>query len=867
MGGDFEFSLGYKYADTSVTFFSALGRTVEGVKPPWDPPVSCEYTVVRRNDVDTEYFKFLSRRGDNQHLPVKRLNNLFAGESDFTRRCTAMIVDSRKELLGLYMTLLPHSKGFSHHRPDLHNELGMRLDGKGITVNILIQKMGGIEEFVEFKEMAEKAAFKVTKSRIDAISAIEELRNCKKRKSEKEGGGGKVVKMTKMQEKVNAQLTEIKDESGVERAFIDSYVGRCDVKIENISVSSKICPRINKYKVDGIANVMMSRFDPSKIHLTVCPADPQNFDLSRLTENQFTVISGNHSLMALKKLDSTGDMRNKVSMADGLINCYIVNTQDPSVLCYGNIRSNDLDSKHVRKPQLQDLLFVFNTLRGQFKNDAEAVKVVVRYATLLVVGADDVTALKKLCSWQSSSFDDLLKVIQLYETYETKDGCFQGNQARLLRGEPLPLRTILFKKLSKVKEEYFVENHPSVLKRDISLKDLVESFGTSEMRRSVVDAILHLCKSQSLIELQGQYPGKFSDEKIDEFKGAVVFGPKKNRVGELVDEYCEAVLADEERYESAVQLKVLDDSVDADYLAEYNVVVVNFKEDQPDLVMQIVEELLSATADQKLKTLLVLFNQEVGQSTTLSYIRNLKLPESSIVSPIIFDIPGKLKGQIVENLRFGVFVSMIEVFYPPLKVYNGSQDSLKEVVFRICPPGGSVAYVSDDGFLPIPILHCSDNKTRTVTYFANEETLEHFRRRLVAEKASGAGTMRNASRVTAVEAEEVRKEDLEAADKAQMLLKKKNRPEVTTAVENQKVMKDKGREEDFNVGVGAAMHEDKPEGSDSDPYKFDESDSDFDKKINESIKTCEVLIADIDQTEREYLAIKRSSSTSGITYK
>ena len=80
-------------------------------------------------------------------------------------------------------------------------------------------------------------------------------------------------------------------------------------------------------------------------------------------------------------------------------------------------------------------------------------------------------------------------------------------------------------------------------------------------------------------------------------------------------------------------------------------------------------------------------------------------------------------------------------------------------------------------------------------------------------------------------------------------------------------MKDKGREEDFNVGVGAAMHEDKPEGSDSDPYKFDESDSDFDKKLNESIKTCEVLIADIDQTEREYLAIKRSSSTSEITYK
>ena len=899
LAGRMEFSLGYKYADSSVTFFSAAGRSAEGLKPPWDPPVSCQYVVAQRSGVEKEFFKFLSAKGDNQHMPVKTLNNLFAGESDFSRRCTRMIIDSNKELLGLYMTLLPHSKGFSHHRPDLHNDLGMRLDGKGITVNSILEKGGAIEEFVEFKSMAEKAAFKVTQSRTDALTAIEDLRKCKKRKNAAEGGGSMSGKVTKGQAKLNAQMSEINEESGVERAFIDSYVGRCDVKIENISVSNKVCPRVNQYKVDGISNVMLTRFDPSKIHLTVCPADPKNFNKSKLSENKYIVISGNHSLTALKKLDAKGKMRQLVGMADGLVNCYIVNTEDPSVMCYGNIRSNDLDSKHVRKPQLQDLLFVFNTLRSQFKNGAEAVKVVVRYATLLVVGADEITGLKKLCSWQETSFGDLLKVVQMFETYETKDGVFKGNQARLLRGESLPLRTVLFKKLSKVSEQFFIENHQCVTNRELSLKDFVENYGASEIRRNLVESVLHLCKSQSLTELQAQYPRKFTEEKLDEYKGAVVFGPKKNRLGELLDEYCEAVLADEERFESAVQFKILDDS-SVDEISGYNVVLINFKIDDADLVGKAVEELLE-DENEKFKTLLVLFNDEVSQNTTLSYIRTLELPDGAIVSPIIFDHHGKQNNQMIENLRFGVFVSIVEVFHPPLKVYNGSQDSLKEVVYRICPPGGSIAYVSEDN-LPIISLHCSDSKTRTVTYFATDESLKHFRKQLVAEKASVSDEVQRAG-----------KEDLNVVEQASLLEHKTKKDVLKVDVGKSSVLEKSLEEEELNVvehvtvsehnsrgGVGKAaavgesgimgkslekedmnaveranVLEQKSEemkdkmGSEAkrgDVYEFNERDMEFDRKLEESIQMSKDLLADIDKTECEYLALKRTSSTSNITY-
>ena len=94
LGGKYEFSLGYKYADGSVSFFSAAGRTAS-LKTPWDPPVSCEFRVVMKKGEESQYFRFVSPKGDNQNLKVKILNNLFAGGNDFTRRCTAMVIDKK----------------------------------------------------------------------------------------------------------------------------------------------------------------------------------------------------------------------------------------------------------------------------------------------------------------------------------------------------------------------------------------------------------------------------------------------------------------------------------------------------------------------------------------------------------------------------------------------------------------------------------------------------------------------------------------------------------------------------------------------------------------------------------------------------
>ena len=184
--GTFEFSLGYKYSDKTVSFFSAAKRN-SVIKPPWDPPVKCQFRVTSGKEGQIQWFRFENKHGGNQHLKISLLNNLFTGETDFARMCTSMVINKKPELLAMYMTLLPHSKGFCHHREDLHQPNGIRKDGEGIEEQGLQLNGGSLETYLEFKEMAEKAAFAVSISKSEAISKIVECNGSKKRENQSDG--------------------------------------------------------------------------------------------------------------------------------------------------------------------------------------------------------------------------------------------------------------------------------------------------------------------------------------------------------------------------------------------------------------------------------------------------------------------------------------------------------------------------------------------------------------------------------------------------------------------------------------------------------------------------------------------------------
>ena len=269
-----------------------------------------------------------------------------------------------------------------------------------------------------FKEMAIESSIKISSSHTEVIEKIvDKNKGCgaKKRKDE-DGGSNLPNKTSKTQSTLDAFRKEIADKSGIEQEYVGSYVGRQEIPLDFIEISPKVCPRINPWKVEGIANSMLFRFDPAKVAITVAPAKPEEFDSENLGSNSYIVIDGNHTVTALKTLDKRGQFENLVGMEERAVLCYIVNTQSPSILSYGGLRSNDIGSKFIRTPHVQDLLFVFRVLRDQFEKEGEALEVVVRYAKLLLFTADDITALRKFCSWKKDSYTKLLQIIEKYES-------------------------------------------------------------------------------------------------------------------------------------------------------------------------------------------------------------------------------------------------------------------------------------------------------------------------------------------------------------------------------------------------------------------------------------------------------------------
>ena len=425
-------------------------------------------------------------------------------------------------------------------------------------------------------------------------------------------------------------------------------------------------------------------------------------------------------------------------MSEGLVN-------NPSVICYGTLRSNDLDAKFSRKPAVHDLLFVFNTLKSVL-GDEEAVKIVIRYATLLFVGPDEVTALKKLCCWNSRSFQNLLSVIQLFEKYETTDSRCRGNQGRLMRGEPLPLQKVLFKRLAKVEAPFFDENVQNVFDRKDSLKDLVSNFERFKEYQRILDIILKVSGNDNPEELNNNFPGAFVIEKVEEFKGALIEGSKKNMAGVALVNYCKSVISGgksgNKEIVSSVNFITSPSDQNQNNMGDFNVLVLNIKSSLDEIV-EVIDGLLSSRVESKLISIVGLFVKECDQSSVLIHTRNLKQSKNFLVTQILFDsLKNTSDGQVEENIKFGILVSRSPVLAPPLMMYNQGLANLGKVVSQICPSGSSVAFINESD-LPIVKIHGED-ESRKVTYFAEDKVLKDFKKELTTEEKQ-ANTLKEGS--------------------------------------------------------------------------------------------------------------------------
>ena len=85
------------------------------------------------------------------------------------------------------------------------------------------------------------------------------------------------------------------------------------------------------------------------------------------------------------------------------------------------MRSNEENSKLIRKTYPQDFLHVFEILSKSGKSHKDSWKVVERMCKLSRVGLVETASVKKMCSLSTEGFTSLMTMISLMECHKTLD--------------------------------------------------------------------------------------------------------------------------------------------------------------------------------------------------------------------------------------------------------------------------------------------------------------------------------------------------------------------------------------------------------------------------------------------------------------
>ena len=740
--------MGWKAWNGSLSFFSLAPRS-SPVKPPWGPIVSCVYHTATNSREETgQYFKMSNEDKDEdpRNFKADLLSAMEGGINDFTQKAQDLVNENKSELLAKYLSLLTTVKGFNIHRPNLHSEDGFPTD-KSKTEAVIedLEKNGGsYDDFVEFSTLAKENAFLVIDDRDEAVDKMNEDKfegsappeNNKKKAKPSEDGPK--PKLSKAEMVVNETKAELQDKNGVEKAFTDSYLGKADILLDNISLSPNICLPVSDWKVKGIMESMLTRFDPSLLRVVLFPADESIFNPRKLRDNSYHVVQGIHSILALKALDKVDKLKCLPGLQFKRIHAIIINTTNPALLNYGNLRGNDLSSKFVSKPRIQDLIYVLESLSKYYGKTPKALEVTTRYAKSFAFGAEDLTALKKLSQWSAGALSKLVETLQKYENYQTRDAKVKGNQGRLQRGEKMPMPKVLFYKLSKCLSDYIESNIDQVLEKKVSLKELVDNFAVHGEREKTFKSLTQISNFDNVKELTETYPDKFTPEVLDSYSGAEMRGSNKNTKFVLLEQYFKSVINDDAKKgdSASVEYEELDNiSKFGEKLVDFDVAildvkptemqygeVLNFLDLALDLVMNVTKPCFS---------MLILFNSEQYQSRVLSYLRSKTLTEEKFeIHQIFFDADNRVSSGHHENLKFCVLFGKIELFEKPLKSYYGDQSNLVKVVKMISPPAARVGFYAQSK-LPIVSVHTPDDLgSKSFVYFGSQVEIKKFQAKL-----------------------------------------------------------------------------------------------------------------------------------------
>ena len=412
VNGVCEVHVGYRYYDQSVGLYSTAPSN-SPCKPPWGAIKKCELQQDVKNGKGekADYYQIENEKGEKRLFKTTMMNPLVWGINDFTQQVAGMRVGHKEEILGVYLTFLNSSKDFVNHNPLLHDELGFEIDKYDSQIEEMELKMGNLAEFKSFLNNAVESAMMVD-HRKDVLEQISTKANKTSAEVNYKRSKQEVIEAEKQE--------EINDENGMEQIFTNSYIGRAQVSIDRLSISKKVCTPINMYKVLGLAKSISNRCDPSNLVLTVVPKDEASFDENQLEANDYEVINGRHRLGALLHLDKKNGLASLTGLEDRTVVCYVLKTSCAIQVNYGQLRGNELQASFVRKPHVHEIVYVAEGLKELYPMN-QVQDALIRYCKLLSIHPDEVTALKKIVQWPKNSFDALVGVLKLFESYQTAD--------------------------------------------------------------------------------------------------------------------------------------------------------------------------------------------------------------------------------------------------------------------------------------------------------------------------------------------------------------------------------------------------------------------------------------------------------------
>jgi hypothetical protein len=717
-----------KRSNGKIGPFSSAGSASKR-RPMWEPIVKCDFKIEKKGTESKRLFQFKNVDNDTAVFRADLFNPLLVAVNPFTQKCTALLVSNPK-LLASYLSLLSCSEKYVGHNSDTHDKNGFS-KGVGFSGEESLVRLGGSEsEYVEFVKSAVATAADVDgvggkQSSIEKISPISKKRKVTDFFSPIEKK--KLSKTEIIEENFRGMVT---DDGGLEKSVVSAYLGIEALPLEQLHVSPDLFLPINQTKVNDLVESMSDRLEVSQLVVSVIPADLTKYDEDG-TNEKYWVVHGIHRLEAMKKLDAM----NKIKPIPGFpskrsLICFILKVDSPSLTNYINIKCNDLASGFQSRASNEALLFVYKGLLQSTKDKVESLDIIEKICFSRHMGSKELAVYRKIAEWPVGVLDQLIAVLDKFQTYQTMDSTARGTMVKIRRRDANTMSTAMFRQLGNCLPDFFKKNHVRVLTNEASLKEILsESDEANDIGKSEKKVVLCAVGSENIESLKSKFPEKFSHEIVKQFTKAEISGKKRNILGMRLKNYVKSVQQGTS-FEEPVKFETFQawSDINISKLEGHDVIVLNVCKENFELVKCWIDYMCCSTKE--FYSVLVILESETYLKDIYKSLDTYKDKPEFKINLCMFkqEKSAENSENVNENVVFSVLFGKVNIFKGPVMSMNDviNKDLLK-VVNKVTPPSGKVAYISRGDKKVVKIHTDGPSGTEAsnvqVTYFVTEGEL------------------------------------------------------------------------------------------------------------------------------------------------